>query len=206
MLTKESSKIVELLGRNPAEHHQIARLGKLIGKKSYSWIFNQVKRLEKEGIVILEKKGMANFCSLNFENPLTFEYLSYAEAMKLKSQKLPTREIKKIFNLMPEKYFTLIITGSYAKGGAEKDSDLDTVVVVNEKKAVKETLNVLLEKGGLMIPKIHPYVFTKTEFLRMLLSKEANYVKLAERNRIIVFGAANYYLMLKEAIAHGFNG
>src|SRR3989338_3796387 len=118
MLTKEGAKIMELLGRNPAESYQIARLGKLIGKKSYSWIFNQVKRLEGEGIVVLQKKGAANFCSLNFENPMTFEYLSYSEAMKFQSKKLPFEEIKKTFGLIQEKYFTLLVTGSYANGTA----------------------------------------------------------------------------------------
>lgn len=206
MLTREGAKIVEVLGRKPAECYQIAKLGKLAGKKSYSWTFNQIKNLHKEGILIMEKKGMANFCSLNLENPLTFECLSYAEAIKFRNKKLPFEEIKEIFNLIPEKYFTLIITGSYANGTARKESDLDIVVIADEKANTKEILNILLEKGNLMLPKIHPYVFRKTEFLGMLLSKEANYGKLVERNRIIAFGAANYYLILKEAIEHGFDG
>jgi len=74
------------------------------------------------------------------------------------------------------------------------------------KKDSKKIFAVLKNKGELMIPPAHVYVFTKMEFLQMFLSKEENYGKLIFKNRIIMFGAENYYLILKEAIENGFRG
>ncbi len=146
------------------------------------------------------------FCKLNLENPLTFNYLAIAESFNFKNRKLPFKEIEKVFNLIPISYFTFLITGSYAEGKATNKSDLDTVIIVDDKTNEKEILNILLQKGELMIPKVHPYVFRKSDFLEMLLNKEVNYGKLIVKNKIIVFGAENYYLILKEAVENGFKG
>ena len=48
-----------------------------------------------------------------------------------------------------------------------------------------------------MIPPAHIYVFTKNEFLEMLLNKEQNYAKLIFE-KDFDFGAENYYLIIKE--------
>lgn len=57
-----------------------------------------------------------------------------------------------------------------------------------------------------MIPKVHPYVFTRSQFLEMLTSDEANYGKLIFQKHLIIFGASNYYKVIKEAIKNGFRG
>lgn len=206
MITKESAKIIKELSLKISESYPISELAKKIGKKSYSWVFNLIKKLQKENVISIEKKGRQNLCKLNLENPLTLNYIAIAEIFNFKEKKLPYREINKIFNLIPESYFIFLVTGSYAEGKATKKSDLDIVVIVNDGINAKEILNILSQKGELMIPKIHPYVFKKSEFLEMLLSKEINYGKLIIENRIIVFGAENYYLILKEAIENGFKG
>jgi hypothetical protein len=58
----------------------------------------------------------------------------------------------------------------------------------------------------LMVPRPHPLVFRKPEFMEMLLNKEANYGKMLFRKHLIAFGAENYYLIIREAIEHGFRG
>ena len=57
-----------------------------------------------------------------------------------------------------------------------------------------------------MIPEVHPYVFTQEQFYQMLTTKEENYGKEIARNNLIITGGKAYYLMLSEAIEHGFNG
>lgn len=206
MITKENAKIIRELSIRISESYPISELAKKTGKKSYSWTFNLIKKFQKEGIILIEKKGKMNLCRLNLENPMTLNYIAFAETFNFKNKKLPYREINKIFNLIPIPYFTFLITGGYAEGRQTRKSDLDVVIITDDKAKTKEILNILVRKGELMIPKIHPYIFKKSEFLEMLLNKESNYGKLIVGNRIIVFGAENYYLILKEAAENGFKG
>ena len=55
-------------------------------------------------------------------------------------------------------------------------------------------------------PEAQPYVFTKKQYVQMLLSDEMNYGKLSYENHILVYGAHNYYKIIEEAIHHGFRG
>ena len=205
ILTKEELKIIDLFRRNLFGGYTIREIMRKINKKSYNWVFIAVKKLNSFGIVNLNAKGGSNICSINFNNPLTLNYLALTESL-IVSKKLPIKNILELVDSIPVAYFTFLITGSYAEGKATKESDLDVVVLVENKEDSKKVFTILKNKGELMIPKVHVYVFTKEEFLKMLLEKEENYGKFIFENRIIIFGAENYYLILKEAIKNGFKG
>ena len=128
------------------------------------------------------------------------------KANKKKWKKLIFPSENSPLDSIPLSYFTFIVAGSYAAGKATTKSDLDIVILVEDGIDTKKILTVLKNKGELMIPEVHPYVFTKSEFLQMLLSDEENYGKLVFGNHIIVFGTENYYLIVKEAIKNGFKG
>jgi hypothetical protein len=83
---------------------------------------------------------------------------------------------------------------------------MDIVILVENKEDSKKVFTILKNEGELMVPPAHIYVFTKNEFLKMLLEKEKNYGKLIFEKRVIIFGAENYYLILREAIENGFKG
>jgi len=167
--------------------------------------FRAVNKLNKEGIINIQTKGGSNICSINIGNQLTLNYLSLLERLNI-PKKLPTKNILELISVIPISYFTFIITGSYAEGKATKKSDLDVVVLVENKEDSKKVFAILRNKGELMIPPAHIYVFSKDEFLKMLFDKEENYGKQIFKNNIIFFGAENYYLILKEAIENGFRG
>ncbi len=205
ILTKEELKIIDLFRKDLFGRYTIREVMKKINKKSYNWVFRAVKKLNSLGIINLSAKGGSNICSVNLSNPLTFNYLALIENLGV-FKKLPMKNILELLDSVPLNYFTFIITGSYAEGQATKKSDLDIVVLVENKEDSKNVFAILKNKGELMIPKAHIYVFTRKEFLRMLLDKEQNYAKLIFENRIIIFGAESYYLILKEAIENGFKG
>ncbi len=203
ILTKEELKILELFKNNLFESYTIRGIMKKINKKSYNWVFRAVNKLNKKGIISIESKGGSNICSINLNAPLTLSYFSLLERLKI-PKKLPLKNISELINSICVSYFTFIITGSYAEGKATKKSDLDIAVIVENKEDSKKVFTILKNKGELMIPPVHVYVFTKKEFLEMLLSKEKNYGKLIFEKNIIIFGVENYYLILKEAIENGF--
>lgn len=204
-LTKEELKVLELFRENIFQECTIREIQKKLGKNSYNWVFRTIKKQSKSGILSLEKKGNTSLCSVNLYNNLTLDYLSIIEKKKIfENKKLPIKNIKSLINSMDVSYFSFIITGSYAKGKAKKSSDLDVVVILENKDDVRRNSNILRNKGELMNPQAHVYVFSKKEFLEMLLDREENYGKEVFRNNLIFFGAENYYLILREAIENGF--
>ena len=206
MLTREEIKIIELFRRDLFKEYTIREIQVKIAKKSYNWVFEAVKKLDDLNIIKIDKKGASNLCSLNLDNHLTLIYLALLEEFDAESKNLPRKNIAELMNSITLSYYTFIIAGSYAEGKTSKKSDMDVVVIVGDDANTKKILAILKNKGDLMIPEAHPYVFTKTEFLQMLISNEENYGKMIYRKRLLVFGAENYYLIIKEAIKSGFKG
>lgn len=206
VLTKEELKIINFLKKELFKQYTIREIMKGIEKNSYNWTFEAVKKLNSSGIIEINKKGNSSLCSLNLNNKLTITYLSFLEENNANLVNLPKKNIFELIDSIPLSYFTFIVTGSYVEGKASKKSDIDVMVIIENEKDVKKILTILKNKGQLMIPEAHPYVFTKEEFLKMLLDIEVNYAKLTFKKRVIFFGAENYYIILKEAIKNGFKG
>lgn len=205
ILTREELKIIELFRKDLFNSYTIRGIMGKIGKNSYNWVFGAVRKLRNLNIIKIETKGKSNICSINLDSILTLSYFNILENFK-GSEKLPVKNIYELINLIPLSYFTFIITGSYANETFTKKSDLDVAVIVETKDDSKKIFSILKNKGDLMIPAAHLYVFSKKEFLLMLLEKEENYGKQIFRNNVIIFGAENYYLILREAIKNGFKG
>ncbi|MFC1697591.1 nucleotidyltransferase domain-containing protein [Nanoarchaeota archaeon] len=206
MLTKEDIKIIELFRQDIFKEYTIKEIQFKIAKKSYNWVFQAVKKLEELNIIKINKKGSSNICYLNLDENLTLIYLALLEEFNVKSKNLPEKNINELINSIPLSYYTFIIAGSYAEGKTSKKSDLDIVIIVEDDINTKKILTILKNKGGIMVPEVHPYVFTKTEFLQMLLNDEENYGKMIYNKRLILFGSENYYQIIKDAVKNGFKG
>ena len=202
MLTKKELEILNLFRKNIFSNFTIREIMKKIKTGSYNWTFNAVKKLEKENLIILEKKGNSQLCSINLNEQKTTTYLSFLEELNALDGKIPN--MRKLLGLMPNEFYILIIAGSYADESHTKKSDLDIVVIINKKDNKKFLLNELLSEGELMIPRVHPYVFTREEFLEMLTHKQENYWKEIEKKHLIVSGAESYFKILRQAIENGY--
>jgi predicted nucleotidyltransferase len=205
IITKEDLNIMELFRNNLFGEYTIREIMKKINKKSYNWVFRAVDKFKKMGIIKLKTQGASNICSVNLDSQLTLIYFSLLEKLNI-PKKLPMKNISELMNSIPVSYFTFIIAGSYANGKATKKSDLDIVVLLENKEDSKRVFTILKNKGELMVPPAHIYVFSKDEFLKMLLNKEQNYAKFIFKNKVLIFGAENYYLIINEAIENGFKG
>lgn len=203
MLTVKELQIIELFRKNIFSSFTIREVMKKIKTKSYNWTHKAIKKLQKERIVILNKKGPCQLCTINLEEPKSIAYLSLLEELNALNKKLPN--LNEIISLMPLDFHILIITGSYADKTFTQKSDMDVVVIIDKKEEKKWLLNRLSNKGDLMIPHLHPYVFIKEEFLEMLTNKEANYGKEIEKKHLIISGAEFYFKVLREAIKHGYS-
>jgi len=77
---------------------------------------------------------------------------------------------------------------------------------VENKVDVKKMFNVLKNKSLLMIPKVDLYVFSRKEFLEMLLDNQENLGKQFFEKGLILFGSESYYQIVMEAEKNGFRG
>lgn len=205
-MLKTELEIIDLFRKDLFRTESIRGIMKKTNKKSYGSVFKSVKELLKKGVLDEKKQGKSLLCSINLENELTLAYLSFLESIEAytKIKDKIRKNIQELISSTPQDYFSLILTGSYSEGKATKKSDLDIVVITEDESDVKKILNVLKNKGELMIPEVHPYVFKKSEFLEMLLNNEMNYGKLIFKDRIIFYGAQNYYRIIRNAIKNGF--
>ena len=202
MLTKKELQIIELFRKNIFSDFTILETMKKLGTKSYSWTYNSIKKLQKEDIILIERKGQSQLCRINLHNQKTIVYLGLLEELNALEKNIPN--FKKISELMPLDFHILIITGSYVDKKFNKESDLDVVVIIDSENEKKWILNKLKNEGDLMIPQLHPYVFTRKEFLEMLTNKEENYGKEIDKKHLILGGAELFFKILREAVSHGY--
>lgn len=206
MLTKEELKVLDLFRRNLFKHYTMRGVMKALSKTSYGGIFDIIKKLKKLKIINIEKKGHSYLCNLNLKNNLTLNYLSLLEKFNALSKKhLPHKNIDELIKKIKTPFFIFIVTGSYAKNKQTSKSDLDVVIIIDDE-VDKRIINTSLKKGKLMMPEVHQYIFTRSEFLKMLINKEFNYGKEIAKNKIIIYGAYAYYRILEEAIDFGYKG
>ncbi len=202
MLTGHEIEIIDVFRKDLFRSYTIRELMKATGRKTYTWTFSSAKKLGKSGIMKMETKGNCRICSINLHSSLAIAYLSLLDETEAVSRKIP--HLDELIDEMPAPFFTFIVGGSYAEGIQTKKSDLDVCVIVNDAADTQKIQRMLENK--IMIPRLHPFVFRKSEFVKMLLSKEANYGRMLFRKRLIAFGAGNYYLMIREAVENGFRG
>ena len=178
---------------------------KITKKRSKGYIYNALKRLIDERIILTEKVGKSILYSLNLSSISAQSYMGFLhEYISWNQKHIPLQIIEKIRNKIPTKFFILLLTGSYAKKNQTKTSDLDIVIICDEDP--KKIMAQISYESDISIPKVHPYVFTKDQFLKMLLDDGENYGKETARHSSIFYGGSQYYSILNEAIKHGFRG
>ena len=193
--------------KEPWKRLTYSEIQRITKKRSKGYIYAALKRLKEEGIIIQDKVGKSILYGLRLSSIPAQSYAGFLqEYISLNQKHIPLRLIENIRNKIPTKFFILMVTGSYAKKTQTKKSDLDIVIICDDAvdpKAINAQIAYESEKS---IPLVHPFVFTKKQFLGMLLDDEENYGKEAAKHHFILYGGSQYYSILAEAIKHGFRG
>ena len=148
----------------------------------------QLNRLEKANILTSAQNGKNKEYSLNLSNYLTLYHLVLAETFISINYLENYFEIKKIVKETTENLGkTAILFGSFAKENMTPESDIDILILDNDKKAIS---NSFREAGSLINREINVKSMIEQQFLDGLASNNPLVHEVVE-NHIILKGIDN---------------
>ena len=159
-------------------------------KADYKITHIATQRLIVEKILKVQTIGKSSLCGLDEKY---YGLGIYEAENERKEDILKNSNIKQLYKEIISKvntsFFVLLLFGSYAKGKQTKTSDIDLMLISNEKDFESKISNIL----SLLPLKTHALVFTEEEFIRMKDSKKSNVIQEAIGGNIILYGIEAYY-------------
>lgn len=178
----------------------ILQLAKEI-KTHYANVYNAIKNLEKKQLILLETVGKAKICSLNMQTLDLPIYLAFVEELKAQDfmlRNLPflKRIIEEIKKIAPVS--CIGIFGSYASKNANKKSDIDIFILIEQRK-LKDFKNFIPKYFPEFENKIDLNIISFEEFIVSLKNPKQFTVSLEIiENKIILSGAELFYQIVQE--------
>ena len=155
---------------------EIARKIKADTKTTSSYI----KKLENLRIVNTKYIGKHKEVYLNTTNSLTPYFLILSEVYRCINFLKKNFKIKRIVEEVANEGYSLIIFGSYAKGIANEESDLDLILI--DGKISEDKIEEIEESYGI---KISPYTISKKQFANMQRKKDSFFREILGSHIII---------------------
>lgn len=161
-----------------------------IRKINYKSAYNAVMKLEKEGIVTIERLGNTNMCSFN----RNFNQTVFAVEDERRTELIKNKDFLVIYKRLSGLQFplTVLLFGSHAKRTAGRHSDIDLLAITENEKEVHGVISITPLD-------IHLTVVKPKDFISMAKSKEFTVVSEAIKRNIIIIGVEEYYRLLKNA-------
>jgi len=198
MLTKTQLAIMMIFVSKITEKFSIKQIAEKTGKP-YPLIHRSIKTLIENKLL---ERDAHNLLSLNYKE--NHYILSYIEGLKMRcfldGNKTISLFVKDALEGIKLDYFTMLLFGSYAKGHGEKGSDVDILVILedeNKIEAVEKFMDMISSKFSL---KFDCNVISAESVFEMLAKRDqANVMNESLDNHVLLFGAENYYRLLKNA-------
>lgn len=187
------TKILKCLLESEGERRTILSIAKQL-QINYRTIFEDVKALEKEGIISIQKVGSVNLCSYTYIfNEKTVKVERWRKEMLLKDKNVNVlyERLKELQN----PFFIAIVFGSYAKKTVGRTSDID-LCIITENKEVQKKVEGIVRTTAL---NIHLLIFSLQEFMSMLKTVEENVGKEIVKRNIILKGVEPFYELIHNA-------
>lgn len=188
-MDNEKLSILRILVENREKELSIRQLS-MKRKINYKSAYENIKKLEKEGVILAKRKGNITLCSFNNafnDSVFLVEYKRRDELLKNKDFKELCRRLGKV-----DSQFVLLLFGSYARGTSTRSSDIDLLLISDDPKPIEN-------EADLMPLKIHITSITYKNFKQMLKSREDSVVSEAIKNNVILFGTEDFYRMVGNA-------
>ena len=199
MLTKTQEKILCFLLGSSEEKLSIRGIARRL-KLSYPLTYNNIAVLEKQGIIQKQNIAPAQIVTLNNFAPVDVFIEVELKRRSAFLQKQPWIRVmlEDILNDAPNAFFTLIVFGSYAKNTETPKSDLDLLVIVQNKKeidAVESSIKRVYTKV-----KKNIIVCDVIDFREMIINPNVLTVgNEAKKAHIVLYGIEEYYRLIIQA-------
>ncbi len=178
---KTAWKVLRVLSEAPGRATARSEIKQLTKAGSFA-LDETLRKLLKFGILSRKKEGKRELYWLNLANPVTKVLMKLFEMEKEKFKGMEASKIiliskvvEEIMKINPER---VILFGSYAKGVATKESDLDICVIVKKKTTEQKIWLSRLSRFGVEI-----HLYEGKEF-KELRKKGDLLVREIERNGI----------------------
>lgn len=196
MFTKTEIKILKLFCSTITVKYSIKKVAELL-EKPYPLIYHGVQALLRDNYLLKDEHGLV--CLNHRENLADLSYVENERAKEFLSQKkLISLFFQDFMKKIMGKYFTLLIFGSYAKWKQQKQSDIDVLVIVEDGSKVNFIEKLAENTAATIGLNIDCHAISTESVKEMLLRREEkNLINETLDGHLILFGAENYYLMLK---------
>ena len=197
MLTKKQLKVLDIFRINFGKRLTFGEVKDQSGQNSNSFIQRTLGNCIHEGLIETETVGRGMLLYKLRINDITLSYfrLILTELYDI-SENIPYKLQKEITELTTA--YSLVIFGSYAKNKQNKDSDLDIVIIVEDKKLMPEIrARVEAVKLG-EFTNIDYDIFTTNDFKDMLKAKEENVGKEIVRHNLIFNNSQLFYKLIEK--------
>ena len=196
MFTKTQASIMKLFVGKINQKFSIKEIAEIL-KKPYPLIHRSIKSLLQQEFILKDDKY---FLSLNYKE--NNAELAYIESLRSKDALTKDKTLSLFLKDVSDKskldFFVFVIFGSHVEKNNSRD--IDVLFIIEDEKKVNEAEKTLVNLA------LH---FTK-HFEIQVISVESAYEMLSKRdkinilnetlnNHILLFGAENYYRILKNA-------
>ncbi|MFC1774951.1 hypothetical protein ACFLZN_01400 [Nanoarchaeota archaeon] len=196
MLTKTQLKILEFFTSQITEKFSIKQVSEQL-KKPYPLIHRSVQDLLKKEYLNKDKHG---FLRLDYKKHNA--HLAYVESLRsevfLKKNKVLQLFVKDAFGSIKQDFFILLVFGSAVV--ESKPRDIDILCIVPNEDLINNVEKTLINISERFTKNFDINVIASVSVHEMLLKRdEANVINETINKHIVLFGAENYYHMLKNA-------
>ncbi len=206
MRQKTLLKIIGLMRTGLGKGLTILEISKQL-KIGYRPAYNHIGEMEKEGIIQIEKVGSSKQCKLSLTNQKTRHLLGsldmakkediYKENPKLRA--IIESLILKLTEQFISEIHSIVLFGSYAKGTATKQSDIDLLFIANDLKNKKLREAIDRESASCQYSyniRVSPLITDIKELKKMLEAKELNVGKEAKEYGISLYGHEMFWRVI----------
>ena len=199
MLTKTQAMIMEIFAANIAERYSIKGISKITGK-DYSLAHRSIKPLIAKNLLAKDKQG---YLSLNYiENTAQIacvEALRTQNFFQKKQNKVIGLFIEDALKAIKEDFFVMLIFGS-AVEQKKVPRDIDILFIIEDNAKIDKTEKLLNNIAMNFSARFDINVISTKSVYEMISKREQTNVMNETLNKhLIIFGAENYYRMLKNA-------
>lgn len=195
MLTRCEQKIMEVVLPQPFKTYSIKCISKLI-KSSYALTYDSIKTLLSKKMIKADKIGNSLACQLNLSaDPQLLAMSSLTLSQKFLDKISFGFVIEDIKNKLNDLLYIMILFGSYAKGTATKNSDIDLLFIVQNKSDIEKTKKKIKSVISSTNIKIE-FDVTTTEWLVRMFEEKHTIGREILEGSIILHGAEQYYTLV----------